>query len=314
MSKIEWTDKTWNVLTGCTKISAGCKNCYAADMAKRFWSDRKFSDIEFHPERLEQPLRWRKPRMVFVNSMSDLFHESVTDEQLDRVFAVMALAEKHTFQILTKRPQRMVRYFEKKEFGSHSHLSGKGEWACSMAAWLCSQGLQPYEQAPSAEYVGFDGFDEDGQSTDHVYEKLMTALSGGFLQNCWLGVTAENQQAADDRISLLQKVPAAVRFVSFEPLLEAITLDARHQFQNIQWGIVGGESGPKARKCAIEWIEDLVERHSDYGVACFVKQLGSKPTLAGEPYPVQGKGGDMSQWPESIQCRVFPEVQERTSV
>jgi protein gp37 len=286
MSKIEWTDKTWNILTGCTKISAGCRNCYAADMANRFWGDRKFSDIEFHPERLELPLRWRKPRMVFVNSMSDLFHESVTDEQLDQVFAVMALTEKHTFQVLTKRPERMVAYFQK-TFGTITHDMGRES---------------VITRADIVESVMMRHADCSSE-----------ALRQWPLPNVWLGVTCESQKAADERIPLLLKTPAAVRFVSFEPLLERIALHSLHQFQNISWGICGGESGPKARKCAIEWIEDLVERHSDYGVACFVKQLGSKPTLAGEPYPAHGKGGDMSQWPESIQCRVFPEVREVTA-
>ncbi len=260
MSKIEWTDETWNPVTGCTKISAGCKNCYAADIANRFWGDRKFSDVQFHPERLEQPLRWRKPRMVFVNSMSDLFHESVSFDDILRVFMVMRQAKAHTFQILTKRPDRMRLFIQ--------------EWYPHAEA-LANMSLS--QQSPPS--------------------------------NVWLGVTCENQKAADERIPLLLSTPASVRFVSFEPLLERISLHSLHQFQNIDWGIVGGESGPKARKCAIEWIEDLVERHSDYGVACFVKQLGSKPTLAGETYPVQGKGGDIGQWPESIQVRSFPETQ-----
>ena len=288
MSKIEWTDETWNPVTGCDKISAGCKNCYAADIAKRFWSDRKFSDIEFHPERLEQPLRWRKPRMVFVNSMSDLFHESVTDEQLDRIFAVMALAENHTFQVLTKRPHRMRDYFRR--FSDRAVEYGGERWLI--------------------DYIA-EGIVGDHELRDGKYQHQK--MRGFPLPNVWLGVTAENQRAADERIPTLLHTPAAVHFVSFEPLLEPITLDVRHQFQDISWGIVGGESGPKARKCAIEWIEDLVERHSDYGVACFVKQLGSKPTLAGERYPAQGKGGDMSQWPESIQCRFFPEFRKATA-
>lgn len=296
MTKIEWTDETWNPLSGCAKISAGCKNCYAADIAHRFWGDRKFSDVLFHPERLEQPLRWRKPRKVFVNSMSDLFHESVSFDKIAAIFGVMSTCTDHTFQVLTKRPDRMSNFFEwlegqRKVRGlktpTHSFIETEA------IGWTIARFAR--------QWVFWD------EHESHFEQRPWP------LPNVWVGVTCENQKAADQRIPLLQKVPAAVRFVSFEPLLEPIVLDPRHRFQDIQWGIVGGESGPKARKCAIEWIDDLAERHKDYGVACFVKQLGSKSTLAGEPYPAKGKGGDISQWPESIQVRHFPEVLEVAS-
>ena len=290
MSKIEWTDETWNPLSGCTKISAGCKNSYAADIARRFWGDRKFSDVQFHPERLEQPLRWRKPRKVFVNSMSDLFHESVSFEHIAAVFGAMSTCTNHTFQVLTKRPERMIEFFEwieKQRQVREFAIGGKTFVEAEATGWTIARFAR--------QWVFWD------EHESHFENRQWP------LPNVWLGVTCENQKAADERIPVLLKTPAAVRFVSFEPLLERISLHSLHQFQNIQWGIVGGESGPKARKCAVEWIDDLVERHSDYGVACFVKQLGSKPTLAGEPYPAQGKGGDISQWPESIQVRCFPE-------
>ena len=109
-SKIEWTDATWNPVTGCTKVSAGCKNCYAERLFPKVYPGRKFTDVQCHPERLEQPLRWRKPRRVFVNSMSDLFHKAVPDEFIDQVFAVMALCSQHEFQCLSKRPKRMMEY------------------------------------------------------------------------------------------------------------------------------------------------------------------------------------------------------------
>ena len=265
MSKIEWTDETWNPLSGCTKISAGCRNCYAADIAKRFWGGREFSDIEFHHERLEQPLRWRKPRMVFVNSMSDLFHESVSFDDILKVFMVMRQAKAHTFQVLTKRPDRMRLFMQ--EWYPHAE---------ALANMSLSQQTPP--------------------------------------ENVWLGVTCENQKAASERIPVLQKTPAAVRFVSFEPLLERISLHSLHQFQNIDWGIIGGESGPKARKCDVDWIEDLADRHSDYGVACFVKQLGSKPVRGGKKYAARGKGQHMEDWPESLKgWRYFPEQQKIAS-
>ena len=109
-TKIEWTDKVWNPVTGCTKVSQGCKNCYAERIAERFWGERKFTDVKCHPERLDIPLHWRKPRRVFVNSMSDLFHEDVPFEFIDRVFAHMGRTQHHTYQILTKRPKLMHDY------------------------------------------------------------------------------------------------------------------------------------------------------------------------------------------------------------
>ena len=108
MSKIGWTNKTWNPITGCTKVSAGCKNCYAEDIAKRFWGERKFTDIQCHPERLEYPMRWRKPRRIFVNSVSDIFHEEVPDDYVERIFDVMRECSQHQFQVLTKRAERVA--------------------------------------------------------------------------------------------------------------------------------------------------------------------------------------------------------------
>lgn len=167
MSKIEWTDKTWNPVTGCTKVSPGCKNCYAATMAKRLQAMEKpkykngFA-VTCHPESLGEPLKWRKPCKIFVCSMGDLFHEDVPFRFIDDVFYAIQACPNHTFQILTKRAERMFEYF--KEFG------------------------------PS-------------------------------LPNVWLGVTAENQEQADKRIPLLLQTPAAVRFVSIEPMLGGVKLD-----------------------------------------------------------------------------------------
>lgn len=111
-SKIEWTEQTWNPITGCTKVSAGCKNCYAEVIAKRFWKDRNFTDIQLHEDRLKQPLHWKRPRMVFVNSMSDLFHEKVDYKNIAKIFEMMRLTPKHTYQILTKRPENALRFFK----------------------------------------------------------------------------------------------------------------------------------------------------------------------------------------------------------
>lgn len=249
MSSIEWTDRTWNPVTGCSKISPGCANCYAAGIAKRFWGDRPFTDVQFHPERLEQPTKWRKPQRVFVNSMSDLFHGDVPLVQTLQVWSVMKECPRHTFQILTKRPQRML----------------------DVIRWM------------SNHYEG-DGFSP--------------------LSNVHLGVTVENQKAADKRIPLLMQTPAAIRFLSCEPLLEPI--DLRLDKYPVDWAIVGGESGPKARPFHLEWAEDIIEQCQVAGVKVFVKQIGSNPRYDSMPYGTTGKGNDPTQWPVSIQVRQLP--------
>jgi protein gp37 len=263
-SKITWTDATWNPVRGCTKVSAGCVNCYAERFAKR-WRGIKGHpfeqgfDVRLVPEALELPLRWRKPRRVFVNSMSDLFHEKVPDEFIHRVFAKMALAERHTFQILTKRPERMRRFFE---------------------GWM---------RPP--------------------------------LPNVWIGVTAEDQRAADERIPLLLRTPAAVRFVSVEPMLSAVDLsaffggpyigipgDVVHNAYNfgLSWIIIGGESGPKARPFRIEWARALLAQCRAAGVPAFFKQTGARPV--GWPRPNDDAGRDPDQWPSELRVQEFPAV------
>jgi len=298
---IEWTDKTWNPVTGCTKVSEGCARCYAEAIANRFWGDRKFSDVQFHEDRLKVPMTWGTPCKVFVNSMSDLFHESVTFKQIDQIFAVMAMTNRHTFQILTKRPKRMLEYFT-------DYLPDVG------GVTVLYKG---------AKRVAID---------------LSRSLP---LPNVWLGVSAENQKAADERIPLLLRTPAAVRFLSCEPLLEKVVLKPEwlgkwtppgaHSFAG-RWGeryageayidqvIIGGESGSKARPCYLGWMRSLVRQSRDAGVSPFVKQLGSNP-IDSSPciegvavcnyYPLKlrdRKGGDIAEFPEDLQIREFPQV------
>ena len=253
-TKIEWTDETWSPITGCTKISAGCANCYAERMARRLAGRYGYPkaphhfDVTLRPERLEQPLRWRKPRMIFVCSMSDLFHEDVPFEFVDLVFLTMTACNGlHIFQVLTKRPGRMLEYFNSKQYYS------------------------------SPQY--------------HAYS----------LPNVWLGVTAENQAAADERIPLLLQTLAAVRFVSCEPLLGAINLNLssmssdgykmlshwygpdgfdktgsqpEREQQKLDWVIVGGESGPGARPMHPHWARSLRDQAQAAGVPYFFKQWG----------------------------------------
>ena len=209
-SAIEWTEATWNPVTGCTQVSPGCAHCYAKRFAERFRGvpghpyERGFEVME-RPERLEQPLRWKRPRTIFVNSMSDLFHEEVARDFAAAVFAVMEQAGWHTFQVLTKRPDR--------------------------AAAL----------APSLPWP----------------------------PNVWLGVSVENQRWTT-RIEALRAIPAAVRFLSCEPLLGPLDLD----LEGIGWVIAGGESGPRARPMDIAWARSVRDQCLASGVPFFFKQWG----------------------------------------
>jgi protein gp37 len=262
------------------------------------------------PHKLDIPLRWRKPRRVFVNSMSDLFHEDVPDEFIDRVFAVMALCQQHTFQVLTKRADRMYHYMER----DHQYLTEVSEFidgpltqAQRTAGWM----LEVYRDA--------DGL-KDGQ---YEYHGMLP------LHNVWLGVSCEDQQRADERIPWLLKTPAAIRFVSAEPLLGPIDFSSLRLLRctgaGIDWIIVGGESGPGARPCDVAWIRSIVGRCNAASVPCFVKQIGSN-ALAWDAaadglggitggggmlsWPTKDKkGGDQAEWPSDLRLREFPVVQ-----
>lgn len=274
-SAIEWTDATWNPTTGCTKVSPGCLHCYAETMDKRLvarnegvryvpWTayaqqredtaragDGTYRAVRLHPERLDQPLKWKRPRRIFVNSMSDLFHEDVPDAFIDRVFAAMALTPWHTYQVLTKRPERMRAYLS-------------DQWT----------GFRQREQMSALR--------PDLAVIDVIYP----------LPNVWLGVSAENQRWADARLPLLAQVPAAVRFVSCEPLLGPLDLrewlcqdgmDCRKSpwllthycpDNKMDWLIVGGESGPGARPMHPDWARSLRDQCQEAGVPYFFKQWG----------------------------------------
>ena len=238
-SKIEWTDRVWNPVTGCTKVSHGCKNCYAESIANRFWGDRKFTDVLCHEDRLALPGSWKKGKMIFVNSMSDLFHDDVQDDFIDRVYKVMAENKQHTFQVLTKRPERMLEYY-KKVYG------GK----------------------------------------DMLYEDV--------IPNIWLGVSVEDQKSADERIPLLLKTPAAIRWLSVEPLLDEIDISLIFA-RDIDWVVVGAESGANARDMNISWprgIKILCDRMS---IPFFMKQICSQ----GRPIPFE-------EFPSDLQVREYP--------
>jgi protein gp37 len=212
-SKIEWTEQTWNPVVGCTKISAGCKNCYAETMAKRLQAmgtpgyENGFA-LTLLPQRLADPTKRTKPTVYFLNSMSDLFHEKVPDDYIDQVMAVVAQTPQHTCQILTKRAQRMACYFTK------------------------------------------------GRSVP---------------PNAWMGVSVENRKHGVPRIKHLRQVPARIRFLSVEPLLEDV---GQLDLTDIHWVIVGGESGAKARPMKPEWAEAVQRQCDEQRVAFFFKQWG----------------------------------------
>jgi protein gp37 len=229
-SSIEWTEATWNPTTGCDRISRGCDNCYALTLAKRlkamgqphyqFDGDPRTSGpgfgVTFHSDALALPHMWTKPRLVFVNSMSDLFHARVPLESIRQVFDVMAATPQHTYQVLTKRARRLRR------------LAPEIDWP----------------------------------------------------PNVWIGVSVEDSQVID-RIEDLRSVPAAVRFLSCEPLLGPLPSLRLH---GIHWMIVGGESGPKARPMDSRWVEDLRDQSVSAGIPFFFKQWGGRTPKAGGRY------------------------------
>jgi protein gp37 len=263
MTGIEWTDETWNPVTGCSKVSQGCKNCYAERMHARMHAmlpekyAKDFTTVQLHEDVLLKPLRWKKHRMVFVNSMSDLFHESVPFEFIDKVFAIMALCRKHTFQILTKRPQRMLEYFSTRPKDA------------IIEAWA----LATYE-------IGLSDKDDD---SDAPYCALWNWTEDHWpLPNIWLGVSVEDQNTADERILPLLHTPASIRFLSCEPLLGPIDLNyirwKTYSTNIIDWVIAGGESGPNARPMHPDWVRGIKDQCFKTNVPFFFKQWGEWTT------------------------------------
>lgn len=313
---IQWTDATWNPVTGCTKVSPGCAHCYIDTTPAFRIAGRKFvngtTDIRFHAQRLPQPLSWRRPRRIFVNSLSDLFHEAIPDAFIARVYGVMVAAYWHEFQVLTKRPERRLALLRDEAFR---------ELVAGEAAQLINT------------LRGVDRVRTPGtHSRSYVGTVNLAAWYEGAARNIWEGVTAENQRWADQRIPVLLATPAAVRFVSCEPLLGPVDLDGRGWLSAkafgeplVDWVIVGGESGPGARSCDVDWIRNIVDACREhgglYGVPVFVKQLGARPcvgsveTAAGSNVFVPDlvrlkdrKGGAMDEWPEDLRVREFPGV------
>ena len=382
-TKISWSQFTWNPVVGCSKVSAGCDGCYAmGDSPHRFaskydrdgvivlrgtakkpgltWVPRSpegkslgkgaqwTGEVRCLPWMLDVPLKRKKPTTYFVNSLSDMFHESLAGSEEGRrfiaaIFGVMAACPQHTFQVLTKRPDKAREWFE--------WLDAKGS-----NQWLfCATESLRYVEARFARTT-----------------KIADPTGPWPLPNAWIGTSVEDQRAADERIPELLRVPAALRFLSVEPLLGPLDLGEwigvtdtcgactnRREFiandhcdacgskgcmvttwghdqsdagPPIDWIITGGESGPKARPCEVAWIRSVVEQCKDAGVPVWVKQLGSKPVArseddlgeeavhdwdactGGHPFPIEGwiprlrsrAGSDPDEWPEDLRVQELP--------
>jgi protein gp37 len=330
-SNIEWTDATWNPVRGCSRVSDGCQRCYAEGIARRFSgpgkpyeglihsSGRWNGKIHLAEDHLLDPIRWSKGRRIFVNSMSDLFHEAIPFEYIDKVFAVMACTTRHTYQVLTKRPQRMLEYFARLRWNASPAEEDEGTTYEEQVRWFGGpHGLagHPDQVQPSVVYDEWRPWRENERHGGYDNCGPLWPLT-----NVWLGVSCENQATADERIPLLLKVPVAIRFLSCEPLLGPIDLTSvRHSLgresyeiasvleaddgfglnasrNKIDWCIVGGESGHGARPMEVEWARSLKIQCAAAGTSFFMKQ-GSQANWPDFK--------NFSNFPPSLQVREWP--------
>ena len=407
-TSIQWCDYSWSPVVGCSRVSAGCQRCYAERLAatrlKHMRAYRDLArirengepqwtgDVRLLPERLEDPLRHRKPARIFVCDMGDLFHEGVPDEYIAAVFGAMAACPQHQFQVLTKRPDRMQRWLAAADSDGHCRVMLYGEeqterllvhrlvleafdrpavgdeqsrhidgdpstnalwnlqWGTRVDnqhdrrrhgtargwSYLTAQQVQEIRgkaaQGQSACLIARDYNVSDTQIRNIVTGRQWNSDDGleWPLTNCHLGVSVEDQAAADERIPLLLQTPAAVRFLSIEPLLGPVRLPGLFTMNTpeeaplptIDWVIVGAESGPKARPCNLDWIRFVVRQCKSAGVSCFVKQIGARPVVTeglpareypglriddcGQVHLRNRKGGDPSEWCEDLRVREMP--------
>lgn len=282
---IEWTHvpgykgETWNPVRGCTKISPGCKHCYAETFAERWRgvADHPYEqgfDLRLVPEKLDEPLHHKSPRAYFVNSMSDLHQEGVPHNFLRAAYSVMGACRRHIFMVLTKRAEGMrvdlgALRMDRGPFESYEDLSGP----------FIQENMRSFAEAP--------------------------------LPNVWLGVSVEDRKYGLPRVDILRTIPATVRFLSIEPLLEDLgPLD----LSGIHWVIIGGESGPGARPFDIDWAEQIVIQCKEQGVPVFLKQLGAAPVRSFGDMPIKirlksKKGSDEAEWPSHLRgLKQFPQI------
>lgn len=307
---ISWTDATWNPVRGCSRVSEGCRHCYAEQIAGRFsgpgqpyeglairklkvisdddqkTEGRWTGEVRFVLEHLADPLRWKRARRIFANSMSDLFHEKLTNEEIAAIVGIMASAPHHIFQVLTKRAKRMREWFE----------------------WIRDRGI---------EQCAIEAMSRLG---DSHFCNVIAAHPKWPLSNVWLGVSVEHQEAADERIPELLKTPAAVRFLSCEPLLGPVVLerDELHTYlydDGLHWVIAGCESGHGARPCKVEWLRGLRDQCKIANVPFFLKQAVEQKDhhhsfIVADRAGSKRKGRGVIELPylDGVQHAAFPEA------
>ncbi len=301
-SKIEWTDENWSPVTGCSKISPGCLNCYGERLSRRNtrrkwlpWTvANMMKNVVVDPYKLYVPFRWYEPRLVFVCHMGDLFHEAIAEEFVDDVFGIMGAAWWHTFQVLTKRPDRM-----------RDHLLRRKHEIIRRA-------------------IFWNKVLHEGAFRAKTYARL--GLPGWPLPNVWPGTSIEDQERADERTPYLLGTPAALRFISAEPLLGSLDIrpyieqrwqkrdpledevDLTRPLRRLDWVIAGGESGPRARPFDLDWARDLRDQCREAGIPFFMKQMGThwarNNCARGTHYNY--KGGNPEEWPEDLRIREMP--------
>lgn len=320
-SKIEWTDATWNPIRGCTRVSEGCRHCYAEQVAARFAGPglpyeglvtlgpkgaRWNGTIREVPQKLDEPVRWTKPRMIFVNSMSDLFHDGLDDAYIAAVFGAMLLARHHVYQVLTKRPERMVKWLER-------------------------------ELRHGPDVFARDCVAEFHRRSGHRKVWVRPTLDA-IMDHVMLGVSIEDQESAEQRLPFLAELHrkhlrfGATLWTSYEPALGRVDFRKvpdlnkvgpdRHPI--LDWVVCGGESGRGARPFDLTWAKSTIDQCQAAGVACFIKQFGAHPVLSeggfvfdqirGDHHHVLAKikdttkGAVMEEWPSELRVRQFPRM------
>lgn len=292
-TSIEWTNRTWSPTTGCTKVSAGCRNCYAERQSLRFKGTPAYPvgfDPYPRPDRLAEPLAWTKPGRCFVCHMSDLFHVDIPFEFIAAVWAIMAAADTHTFQVLTKRPQRAAQFFD---WLDNSRTSRSALLFKHAAAYLLE--ADSAESNPAKRRL-------TPEVHDALYYRCLLRRPPRALPNVWLGVSVEDSRVLH-RVDQLRELPAAVRFLSVEPLIGP--LGGYADFSGMDWVIIGGESGPGSRPLEVGWARQAMSAAESAGAAVFFKQMGTAWAKEHDPngHP---KGGDPATWPEEFRVRDYP--------